>query len=207
MSCLAVEYRDPKESRGRPENDAPEYRATALLTDRYAEFLRFVERRTGDRDLACEILHTAYVSALEHMAELKDERKAVPWFYRILRNRVAFHYRRQALERRVQERWGPVLAEVRCHQEPSHERICRCAIGLIEGLKPEYAFLLRQVDLGDRDPSEVAGELGITPNNARVRLHRARRALRRELLGHCHACSPRDLWYCACEGGGSPVRL
>ena len=59
--------------------------------------------------------------------------------------------------------------------------------------------MLEQVDLEDRSLDDVARELGITVNNATVRLHRARRALREALAEHCHTTSVRECLDCGCE--------
>ena len=48
---------------------------------------------------------------------------------------------------------------------------------------------------------EVAGELAITPNNAAVRLHRARTALRRQLERSCGTCATHGCLDCRCGGG------
>ena len=46
-------------------------------------------------------------------------------------------------------------------------------------LKPEYRDALRVVDLEDGKLSDLAEQSGITAENAAVRVHRARKALRR----------------------------
>lgn len=56
--------------------------------------------------------------------------------------------------------------------------ICECIRELIPVLKPEYAELISRVDLQEDDVSSAADAMGITPGNARVRLHRARSSLR-----------------------------
>ena len=55
---------------------------------------------------------------------------------------------------------------------------CRCVLAQAEQLKPDYAEILRRVIMDGVTVTQVAGELGITPNNAMVRLHRARAALK-----------------------------
>ena len=62
--------------------------------------------------------------------------------------------------------------------------LCGCFAPLLEALKPEYAEILRRVDLEGRKPAEFARETGITPNHAMVRLHRARKALRADLASY-----------------------
>lgn len=52
-------------------------------------------------------------------------------------------------------------------------------------LKPEYADIVGQVELGERSIAEVASEKGLAANNATVRLHRAGAALRRRRVEMC----------------------
>ena len=50
--------------------------------------------------------------------------------------------------------------------------------GALEHLPPHFAEVIRLRDLGQQSTAETAEALGITRGNARVRLHRARKALR-----------------------------
>jgi len=61
----------------------------------------------------------------------------------------------------------------------------------------------QRVDLEERSVSEVAHEVGVTPNNATVRLHRARQALKTRLEGTCGACAARGCLDCSCRSGTS----
>jgi RNA polymerase sigma-70 factor (ECF subfamily) len=69
---------------------------------------------------------------------------------------------------------------------------------LVPTLRAEYAEILRRVDLDEEPLSEVARQLGITPNNASVRLHRARRSLRRQLERSCGTCATHGCLDCRC---------
>jgi len=48
----------------------------------------------------------------------------------------------------------------------------------IDGLPDTYRTILLLRDIEDLDTDEVAETLGITPNAVKIRLHRARQALR-----------------------------
>jgi RNA polymerase sigma-70 factor (ECF subfamily) len=74
---------------------------------------------------------------------------------------------------------------------------------LVVTLKPEYADILRRVDLGETRIDRVAAELGITANNAAVRLHRARQALRQRLEQMCGVCAHHGCLNCTCKDGCS----
>ena len=69
-------------------------------------------------------------------------------------------------------------------------------------LKPEYAAILRRVDLDEIPLKDVSNQMGRTANNATVRLHRARTALRRLLEEVCGACTEHGCLSCACAAPG-----
>ena len=150
-----------------------------------------------------EILQSALLRALEKGDHVVGEEGAVTWFYRVLRNAIVDHHRHQAAEARA-------LAEVEetapSNLEPELKgMVCDCVAELIPTLKPEYASIVRAVDLEGRSPTEVARELGITANSATVRLHRARQALRRQLERSCGACATHSCLDCSCRRRGAEL--
>lgn len=64
------------------------------------------------------------------------------------------------------------------------------------------AEIIRRVIVDGIPVTQVAPELGLTPNNAMVRLHRARTALRARLKEHCGTTSVRACSECGCEERG-----
>jgi RNA polymerase sigma factor (sigma-70 family) len=167
-----------------------------LLADR-ARFLAFVAKRVGP-DHAEDVLQGAVVRALAHVGDVRDDERVVAWFYRILRNAVADHWRERAASRRIDEalaaeRWPEAAAP------PDTTALCRCFEPLVATLAPDHAHILRRVDLEEARPVDVAAELGVTANAASVRLHRARRALRERLLETCRACAEHGCVDCSCR--------
>ena len=77
--------------------------------------------------------------------------------------------------------------------------VCECVNDLIPLLKLEYSNLIRRVDLEGANVSSVADEIGISAGNARVRLHRARAALRDELEKSCRTCATHGCLDCTCS--------
>jgi RNA polymerase sigma-70 factor (ECF subfamily) len=77
--------------------------------------------------------------------------------------------------------------------------VCQCVNGLLPALKPEYAGLLERVDMHGDSVNAVAAEIGITLNNATVRLHRARRALKERLERCCGSCATQGCSDCTCK--------
>jgi RNA polymerase sigma-70 factor (ECF subfamily) len=172
--------------------------ATLLGAER-DHFLRFLRNRLGTSDLAEDVLHGAYIKALQSADGIREDENTVAWFWRVLRNSVIDTYRQRGAEVRAldqMQRWGeadePLEPELR-------DAVCRCLGGVLETLKPEYASLVRQIDLEGLEVPEAAFAAGITPNNAAVRLHRARAALRQRLQQTCGACAEHGCLDCGCK--------
>ena len=171
-----------------------------VLLDNHARFLSFLERRVGSRDEAEDILQEAFVRSVVRAGALRDAESATAWFYRVLRNAVVDHYRREGSRGRAVER---LAAEAEAPPGPDEEldRVaCACVTALVDTLKPEYGAALRRVDLEGQSVRGFAEEAGITPTNAGVRLHRAREALRRQLARSCGTCLEHGCLECTCGG-------
>src|SRR5881398_81596 len=57
------------------------------LAERRRDFLSFLERRVGHREVAEDVLQEAFARSLDKVP-LGSEESAVAWFYRVLRNAV-----------------------------------------------------------------------------------------------------------------------
>jgi RNA polymerase sigma-70 factor (ECF subfamily) len=187
-----------------PANDEPSSPPTPAvlesLLDNHRRFLGFLEKRVGNRADAEEILQEAFLRSLAKADDIRDDERAVPWFYRILRNAVVDHWRRRGAavrrnEALAREATRQVLPDV---ERETQGEICRCFEALLPTLKPEYAEILRRVDLQEERPVDVAAQQGITPNAAMVKLHRARRALRVRLEQVCRTCATHGCLDCSC---------
>ena len=168
------------------------------LVENHRRFLAFLERRTGDRAGAEDILQSAYSRAVEKGVPAEDSAGAVNWFFAVLKNAITDHYRHRAVEARAIEKLAAESPSEIADPELRDE-VCACFRRLLPTLHAEYAEILEKVDLGDRPVSEVAAELGITANNAGVRLHRARGALRKQLERTCGACATHGCLECSCN--------
>ncbi len=179
---------------------APVADAAALeraLLAHHGRFLAFLERRLGRRADAEEVLQGAYLKALEKGLPEAGDEAAVAWFHRVLRSALVDRVRRTGTEQRAATR---LAAELEAGSEPElRAALCACLEDALPALRPEYAEVVREVDLAARPLAEVAARRGITVNNATVRLHRARQALRRGLERLCGACAAHGCLDCACR--------
>lgn len=185
---------------GEHDTEREDEGAVAVLVDNHKQFLNFLQKRVGSREDAEEILQTAFVKSLEKGETIREDGSAVAWFYRVLRNALTDHHRRRATGRKALEALASKATDATEDPDPALEQvICGCMKDLIGLLNPDYERILRRVDLEGADVSAVAGEIGITAGNARVRLHRARQALRRELERSCGTCTEHGCLDCTCS--------
>lgn len=169
------------------------------LIENRQKFLAFLRQRVGSAEVAEDILQAAFVKGIEKGGTLRDEETAIPWFYRLLRNAIIDYYRQRGSSERALETF---VHELETQQEPDvsfNGEICGCVSGLLEILKPEYRQALSAVDLEDRSLADLADEAGISSNNAAVRVHRAREALRKQVTAMCGVCATHGCLDCHCR--------
>lgn len=168
------------------------------LVENHREFLRFLERRVGSRAVAEDILQEAFVQSLDKLHTLREDESAVAWFYRTLRNAVIDHHRRRAASDRALERFAGELADAEEPAKEMREVACECIVRLAETLKPEYAEALKKIEIEGVGVKELGEQLGISANNAGVRIHRAREALRKQVAVSCGTCAEHGCLNCTC---------
>lgn len=181
---------------------APADRLEAYLVENRAALLGFIRSKVGDDALAEDILQTSLLRALRAAPDLNDEERLAAWLYRIIRNAITDTYRRHAAAARKLERFALEQPEAGLPAE-DEAVLCACFKGLLPTLKPEYAELIEQMDLGEVSTEEMAERLDVTRNNLKVRHHRARQQLRQRLEETCRTCAVHGCLDCTC--GRSPA--
>lgn len=167
------------------------------LIELRGKFLAFLRRRISSEEAAEDILQAAYVRAMEHPDDLGNEETSVAWFYRVLRNAVIDSYRRVATKNKALESFAKEYEEA--YEPEIKGNICSCIQDVIKELKPEYRAAIEVVDLGERSVEELARENDLTQTNAHVRLHRARKAVAKQLTSLCGACAEHKCLDCSCR--------
>ena len=203
VSCGTMKpMRSPTSEAAELDPEAPE--VLRVLVDTHARFLAFLERRVGSRHVAEDILQEAFVRSLGRVDSIRNANSAVAWFYRVLRNAIADHFRRQESRDRTLAQVSAEADEPAAAPDEELEAVvCACVMELVDTLKPEYATALRRVELDGASIRSYAEETGITAGNAGVRLHRARQALRKQLARSCGTCLTHGCFDCQCQSDGA----
>jgi RNA polymerase sigma factor (sigma-70 family) len=169
----------------------------ALLANHRA-FLRYLERRVGDRALAEDILQDAFAKVVARPEQAPADEAIVPWFYRTLRNAAIDQFRRRGAADRAYEAFARELETSEIPSEEMEAEICACVSRLAATLKPEYAEALTAIEVGGTPVKVFAEQRGLSSGNAAVRVFRAREALRKRVTESCGTCAEHGCLNCTC---------
>lgn len=178
-----------------PAGSAP----VETLLENHRAFLRYLERRVGDRALAEDILQDAFAKVVARPEQAPDDEAIVPWFYRTLRNAAVDQFRRRGAADRA---YGAFARELETHETPSPDmetEICACVSRLAATLKPEYAEALQAIEVTGTPVKAYAEQKGLSAGNAAVRVFRAREALKKRVVESCGTCAEHGCVNCTCK--------
>jgi RNA polymerase sigma factor (sigma-70 family) len=145
---------------------------------------RFVARRTDSPHVAADLVADVFVAAMDSAHTYHPARGTeIEWLYGVARNTISADRRREAREKRLENRIaGRRLLDTddvtRIEERIDAERTARRILDAMAGLPAGERAVLELVVIDQLSVGEAAAVLGIRQGTARVRLHRARRSLR-----------------------------
>ncbi len=137
----------------------------------------------GNRDDAADAVHDAFVKALNKPgAYNSDSGPLAPWFLRVVRNHcIDLIRRRRPGNCDVEELVDPGLGPEALLALSERDRELQQALAKLSVVQREIIVLRDYMDLGY---AEIAAVLEVAPGTVMSRLHRARMALKEELIQH-----------------------
>lgn len=153
-------------------------RRVAHLYELYSPHItRYAERRAASSD-ASDVVAETFLTAWRRADDIPSEPHALPWLYgvarRVLANQRRGSQRRSQLhDRLLQEYAGDDVSVCRLESADQFQRVAKA----MDDLSESDAELIRLTAWEGMTPGEIAESMGIEPNAARQRLHRARRRL------------------------------
>ena len=161
--------------------DARKERFEAVARTILEPLRRYLARRT-DPATADDVLAETLLVCWRRLDDLPDD--PLPWSYGVARNCLANAQRGVRRQQRLASKIAVVDPPADSVQGPGESEGRDLAHDLdraLAALREEDAELLRLWAWEQLTPAEIAEVLGITPNAASIRLHRAREKLREEL--------------------------
>ncbi|HVE72182.1 MAG TPA: sigma-70 family RNA polymerase sigma factor [Thermoanaerobaculia bacterium] len=162
-----------------------------LVRMHMAALLRVARRFMRSEEDARDAVQDAFVAAFRSIGKFAANAQLSTWLHRIVINACLMRLRTQ--RRRPEEdieEYLPRFSEDG-HQTPPNEQWCETAETILERtelcgivrdaidtLPGTYREVLLLRDIEELSTEEAAEALGVTPNAVKIRLHRARQALR-----------------------------
>jgi RNA polymerase sigma-70 factor (ECF subfamily) len=172
-----VERTDAQVVRDVLSGDRDAYR---LLVRRYGEVLHgHALRMTGSPDEAADLVQKALVKGFKKLRSCREPERVGAWLFRILANMCKDHVRSP---RRADVPVALVAGALKSGSDPSSDvegaEIRSRVWGALDTLTPEQreAFVLKHVE--GRSYEEIAAVMDLSVASLKMRVHRAREALR-----------------------------
>ena len=182
---------------GEMDTDTTAAPMETLLENRRA-FVRYLERRVGDRALAEDILQDAFAKVVARPEQAPSDEAIVPWFYRTLRNAAIDQCRRRGAAARAYDAFARELETHEAAPADMEAEIRMCISRLATTLKPDYAEALQAIEVGGAPVKAFAAQKGLSASNAAVRVFRAREALKKRVVESCGTCAEHGCVNCTC---------
>ena len=163
-----------------------DYRAFELLFERHRLLVyRFAYGMVNSRDDAEDVVQEAFVRAYQNLHRYRDEAKFTTWILRIVTNlctdRARSGNRRTALEQQEAARgldWMALGSTEDPVENLEEDRRISALKRALAALPQHHRSVIVLRDLEGREYPEIAEVLGCTVGGAKLRVLRARRALR-----------------------------
>ncbi|GAB2942965.1 RNA polymerase sigma factor [Nonomuraea fastidiosa] len=156
-------------------------RFEVIYVANYADILAYVRRRTASHEDAADAVAETFATAWRRLDDIPEGRDARLWLFGVARRVLANGRRAESRRSELVERLGQELALWAAeHAEPGdHLRGVKEAFARLSPGDREILALAGWERLGS---DEIATVLGCSRANARLRLHRARKRLAKQLL-------------------------
>ena len=183
----------------------------------HSKIVRYLTHVVG-RQEAEDLTQEVFVKVSQSLKTFRGESQLSTWIYRIATNAASDKFRSPSFRQKAQESLSKEsraegVVEIMDKDQwtgedtPSVEtsmiqkEMNACIRGIVENLPENYRTVVVLSELERFRDEEIAEILGVTIHTAKIRLHRARTRLKKELETHCNfyrdernefACHPRE---------------
>ena len=155
----------------------------------YERVRKFILTIIKDEWVADDIIQETFVKIQKNFDQLKDPTKISAWIFRIAYNLCQDHFRRQknsAIADNHIEAHTEILSKPIFQKQLEQHQMGECVQVEINRLPESLRTVLVLFDVLEFSQKEIAEILDITPQNVKVRLHRARKKLKVILEEKCN---------------------
>jgi RNA polymerase sigma-70 factor (ECF subfamily) len=161
----------------------------ALVRRHQGPVYNFCFRMLGQAEDAADVAQETFVQLYSHLAQLDEREPIAPWLFRVARNRcIDIIRRRRTVPLGLPDESGESTLQIEpTDDDPLPDELAeradlqRLLASAIAALPPSYSEVVALRYAGDRSFAEIAMILDCDEGAARVRFHRAKALLRRQL--------------------------
>lgn len=168
---------------------------SSAVAERYrASIYRYVLRLVRNRERADDLTQETFLRVHQRLGDLKDGAALEAWLYRIATNLCYDQFRR----REHRQPMLPLISDadesnalltdevtLRSDQLLEQSEMSDCVLRFLIGLPESQRTVILLHDLQEFTGPEIAEQLGISLDNVKIRLHRARVRLKAALTEGC----------------------
>jgi RNA polymerase sigma-70 factor (ECF subfamily) len=156
----------------------------------------YLARLVGEAESE-DVTQEVFLKVNASLAEFRGDSSLSTWIYRIATNTAIDHNRRSSTRLKEQTADGHLPDDSMPEESmtvdptpPQDRQLIRkemndCIKGVVDGLPESYRTVLILSDLEELANNEIAEVLDISLETVKIRLHRARTRLKKELEHHC----------------------
>ena len=174
----------------------PEYDFRKIYDEYYQRIVQYLRRIVGPND-AEDIAQDVFDKINSGLGGFQGKSKLSTWIYRIATNTMidrlrSAAYKHATVNSAIEDAADPKAQGVWGNQKPPatdqvviRKEMSECVNEFIDNLPPDYKTVIVLSELEGLAIKEIAEILGISVNNAKTRLHRARAKLKAALNEGC----------------------
>jgi len=141
------------------------------------ELYFFILKKVKNKDVTNDIFQNTFLKIHNNLAKLKKEEKTRAWIFQIARNELSNYFNKESI----------YVGKLDTHREiPSekYDHIC-CFDKFINDLPEIYRQVIELIYLKGQKQKDVAKELGISLENVKARINRAKDILKKKFNECC----------------------
>jgi RNA polymerase sigma-70 factor, ECF subfamily len=159
-----------------------------IYEEHYFRVKKFVRVLVRDEWIADDVTQETFARAQDRLSDLRDESKVSPWLFRIAYNLCQDNFRRNSkslIAGAPHEQEVETAEEIPVGKKFEQHEMGVCVQHEVDRLPESLRMVIILFDMMEFNHREIADLLGITVENVKVRLHRARKKLKTLLKQRC----------------------
>ncbi|GLR17268.1 sigma-70 family RNA polymerase sigma factor [Portibacter lacus] len=148
-----------------------------IWSDFNDELYLFILKRVKDASASNDVFQNTFLKIHKNLSKLRSDKKVKPWIFQIARNEIANHFNKEASQIEAKRSDAEIPIE-------NYQNIC-CFDKFINNLPEIYNEVIELVYIKGLKQKEAAASLGISLENVKVRISRAKDLLKQNFSQCC----------------------